>query len=99
MTPALLEFSKQHPNDRLASIRNGYSVRSQSARALSACLLTIFPQVLEYGRSSYIQEFGMVVENEPLGIQGRVLDAPTLKYNPVSKQPTAVRDFSFSFSH
>jgi hypothetical protein len=40
----------------------------------------------------------MAVENEPLSIQGRVLDPPTLKYHPVSKQPTAVRDLFIYFS-
>jgi len=46
--------------------------------------------ILEYGQSDYIRQFGMTVETAagPLPIQARILEPPTLKYGPGSKQPT-----------
>jgi hypothetical protein len=54
-------------------------------------------QVLAYGQSEYVRQFGMFVDEEagPLKIQARVLKAPMLKYGPTSKQPTIVRWPSF----
>ncbi|KAF8266852.1 argonaute-like protein [Lactarius quietus] len=46
--------------------------------------------VLEYGQSQYVREFGMTVSEEPIRIQARVMNAPTLRYHPSSKQPSAV---------
>ena len=63
---------------------------------LLASLLTIHPKVLGHGLSEYVSEFGMRVANEPLKIQARVLNAPKLSYHKSSKQPIAVRAFSFS---
>jgi len=57
-------------------------------------MLTFYPKVLEYGQSEYVREFGMTVANEPMRIQARVLDAPTLRYHQSSEQPRAVRKFS-----
>ena len=50
-------------------------------------------QVLAYGQSDYVRQFGMAVDEAagPLKIQARVLKAPMLKYGPTSKQPTIVR--------
>ncbi|KAH9045386.1 argonaute-like protein [Lactarius pseudohatsudake] len=45
--------------------------------------------VLEYGQSEYVREFGMTVSNEPIRIQARVMNPPTLRYHQSSKQPTA----------
>ena len=51
----------------------------------------IFRQVLEYGQSEYIRQFGMTIDdNELLGIDARVIKAPRLKYNPASRQPNVV---------
>lgn len=94
-TNAVLEFATKRPSDRLESICHGLSVCSWSA--LSACLLTIYPKVLEYGESEYVREFGIVVENEPLKIRARVINPPTLRYHQSSKQPSAVRA-AFFFS-
>ncbi|EMD40762.1 hypothetical protein CERSUDRAFT_111347 [Gelatoporia subvermispora B] len=45
--------------------------------------------VLAYGESEYVREFGMRVDtaNATLGLEARVLEPPTLKYGPRSKQP------------
>ncbi|RDB19427.1 Protein argonaute-2 [Hypsizygus marmoreus] len=56
-------------------------------------------QVLSYGQSDYVRQFGMNVETAagPLQIQARVLTPPTLKYGAGSKQPTIVpRDGSWN---
>jgi eukaryotic translation initiation factor 2C len=95
-TNAVLEFATKRPNERLESICHGLSVCSWSA--LSACLLTIYPKVLEYGESEYVREFGIVVENEPLKIRARVINPPTLRYHQSSKQPSAVCASFFFFS-
>ncbi|KAF9460917.1 argonaute-like protein [Collybia nuda] len=46
--------------------------------------------VLAYGQSEYVRQFGMNVETTvgPLPVQARILQPPTLKYGPGSKQPT-----------
>ncbi|KAI0921048.1 hypothetical protein AcV5_001233 [Taiwanofungus camphoratus] len=48
--------------------------------------------VLAYGQSEYVREFGMHVDPNarPLGFTARVLNPPTLKYGPGSKQATIV---------
>ncbi|KAH9062680.1 argonaute-like protein [Lactarius vividus] len=45
--------------------------------------------VLEYGQSEYVREFGMTVANEPIRIQARVMNPPTLRYHQSSKQLSA----------
>ncbi|KAI9448014.1 argonaute-like protein [Lactarius indigo] len=50
--------------------------------------------VLEYGQSEYVREFGLTVANEPIRIQARIMNPPTLRYHQSSKQPSAVRTFS-----
>jgi hypothetical protein len=47
-------------------------------------------QVLEYGQSEYVREFGMIVSQDPVKIQARQLKAPMLKYGVGSKQLTIV---------
>ncbi|KAI0068655.1 argonaute-like protein [Artomyces pyxidatus] len=42
--------------------------------------------VLAYGQSEYVRQFGMRVDNAPLKINARVLQAPTLKYGVGSRQ-------------
>ncbi len=64
-------------------------------RALLADMLTFYRKVLEYGQSEYVREFGLTVANEPIRIQARVMNAPTLRYHQSSKQPSAVRTFFF----
>lgn len=48
-------------------------------------------QVLAYGQSEYVRQFGMTVDSSgPLKVQARILRPPTLKYGPGSKQLTIV---------
>ena len=45
-------------------------------------------QVLEYGQSEYIRQFGMKIsDNELLDLEARVIKAPVLNYHPESRQP------------
>ncbi|KAH9992243.1 argonaute-like protein [Russula compacta] len=43
--------------------------------------------VLQYGQSEYVRQFGMDVSDELVGVNGRIIKPPTLKYNPGSRQP------------
>ncbi|PPQ98553.1 hypothetical protein CVT24_004044 [Panaeolus cyanescens] len=45
-------------------------------------------EVLAYGQSEYVRQFGMNVSPTPLVIHARVLRPPVLKYGAQSKQPT-----------
>jgi hypothetical protein len=57
------------------------------ARGL-AYILMISPQVLEYGQSEYVRQFGMnIPDQELLGLEARIIKAPALRYNPASRQP------------
>jgi len=87
-TNSVLEFATKRPNDRLASICNGLSVRPWRAHSVTA--LTTHSKVLEYGQSEYVRQFGMTVADQPLRTQARVINPPTLKYHQSSKQPSAV---------
>jgi eukaryotic translation initiation factor 2C len=44
--------------------------------------------VLSYGQSEYVRQFGMNVNDKMIEVTARVLDPPTLKYGPGSKQAT-----------
>ncbi|KAF8197479.1 argonaute-like protein [Pholiota molesta] len=44
--------------------------------------------VLQYGQSEYIRQFGMNVEQTPITVNARVLPPPVLRYGPTSKEPT-----------
>ncbi|EEB99315.1 hypothetical protein MPER_01027, partial [Moniliophthora perniciosa FA553] len=46
--------------------------------------------VLQYGQSEYVRQFGMNVDTAsgPVKLNARVLNPPTLRYGPGSKQPT-----------
>ncbi|KAF4619813.1 hypothetical protein D9613_005017 [Agrocybe pediades] len=47
--------------------------------------------VLAYGQSEYVRQFGMRVDStNPKHVRARVLQPPTLRYGPGSKQPTIV---------
>ena len=88
-TNSVLEFSTKHPLDRLAIICNGLSVRPRCLHLVT--LLTIYPKVLNYGESEYVRQFGLTVADEPLRIQARVINGPTLKYHQSSQQSSIVR--------
>jgi len=79
-------LAAKSPLDRLASICNGLSVRPRCL--YSVALLIIHPKVLDY---EYLRQFGMTVADEPLRIQARVINAPTLKYHQSSQQSSVVR--------
>lgn len=51
-------------------------------------------QVLSYGQSEYLRQFGMTVATTagPLPVAARVLVPPTLKYGVGSKQLTIVSE-------
>jgi eukaryotic translation initiation factor 2C len=43
---------------------------------------------LEYGQSEYVRTFGMTVDQDPVLTEARVIQAPRLRYNEGSRQPT-----------
>ncbi|KAF8268490.1 argonaute-like protein [Lactarius quietus] len=43
--------------------------------------------VLEYGQSEYVRQFGMTVSDELMSVNARVLTPTRLKYHPTSKKP------------
>jgi eukaryotic translation initiation factor 2C len=90
-TKDVLDFATKKPHDRLQSIKNGLSVRFESYYTYR--LLTFHQQVLAYGQSEYVRQFGMTVDHAagPLKVQARVLKPPILKYGPGSRQLTIVR--------
>ncbi|KAF5344152.1 hypothetical protein D9758_008884 [Tetrapyrgos nigripes] len=45
-------------------------------------------EILAYGQSVYVREFGMNVERDNVTIQARILNSPKLKYGNKSRQPT-----------
>ena len=47
-------------------------------------------QVLQYGQSEYVRQFGMAVSNELVGLDGRIIKPPTLKYNTEFGQSSVV---------
>ena len=46
--------------------------------------------MLSYGQSEYVRQFGMNVNDKMIEVTARVLDPPTLKYGPGSRQATIV---------
>ena len=96
-TNSVLDFATKRPNDRLGSIVNGLGVCFSCAFLTG--LLTFHPKVLEYGQSEYTREFGMTVAEEPIRIQARVMNPPTLRYHQSSKQPSVVRPFPLSLNN
>ena len=59
-------------------------------------MLIIRYQVLQYGQSQYVREFGLDVPNPPrlVELEGRIITAPRLTYNQESRQPNVVCIFS-----
>ena len=98
-TKDVLEFATKRPEDRLASIKNGLSVRFNLPPLCRVCSVVFEIQVLAYGQSDYVRQFGMLVKDSggPLKIQARVLKPPLLKYGLSSKQPTIVRSPAFFY--
>ena len=58
-------------------------------------MLTMCYQVLQYGESQYIRQFGMDIPHptQLTELDGRIIRAPRLNYNPKSKQPKIVGTF------
>jgi len=44
-------------------------------------------RILKYDRNDYLKDFGLKVSSEMATIQARVLAAPTINYNPTSREP------------
>ena len=61
-------------------------------------MLIMFYQVLQYGQSQYVREFGMHVPTPTrlVELDGRIITAPRLNYNRESKKPTIVCTFHSS---
>jgi len=71
-------------------IRDGLGVRSGYCAGPWPTMLIMYHQVLQYGQSQYVRQFGMNVSNTLVELEARVIKAPMLKYNPTSKQPNVV---------
>ncbi len=77
------------PRERFANIREGLSVRLGTTSFI--CSLTVRYQVLEYGQSEYVRQFGMTISDNLINFGARILKPLKLKYNPASRRPVAVR--------
>jgi hypothetical protein len=87
---AILGFSGVPPRIRESSIGDALGVCMFRLRRPLGVLITCY-QVLQYGQSEYVRQFGMHVPNPRLvQLDARRIVAPTLNYNPTSKQPTVV---------
>ncbi len=86
---SILEFSTMRPRERFANIREGLSVRLGTTSFI--CSLTVRYQVLEYGQSEYVRQFGMTISDNLINFGARILKPLKLKYNPASRRPVAVR--------
>lgn len=65
----------------------------------SLLIFVVFDQYLRYGQSEYVRSFGMTIDENPLSTNARVIEAPKLKYNTASRQPSIVSlIFLVSFS-
>jgi eukaryotic translation initiation factor 2C len=92
-TRDVLDFATKRPRDRLESITNGLQVTSPLCFCHAGSLNPAL-QVLQYGQSEYVRQFGMYVNTTgPLRVAARVLRPPMLRYGPGSKQPTIVSSF------
>jgi eukaryotic translation initiation factor 2C len=86
---SILGFSGLPPHERERRIRDGLGVRSDQGGRPDVLIMCY--QVLQYGQSQYVREFGISVPNPGLvELDARIIKAPTLKYNPTSKQPNVV---------
>jgi hypothetical protein len=87
----ILRFSGIPPRDRERSILNGLGVCMFGLGRWPYVLIMCY-QVLQYGQSQYVRQFGIDVPNPPRLVQldARRIDAPKLNYNPTSKQPNVV---------
>jgi eukaryotic translation initiation factor 2C len=92
LTKSVLDFATKQPAERLKSINNGLSVSEQlesRQRYLTMC------QVLAYGQSEYLRQFGLeVTSNTALKIKSRVLPPPILRFGQGSRQATVVSAIS-----
>lgn len=76
----MVEFSTLRPEERLRNIRNGLQVSYIFFVRLSVEIYAAIFQVLRYGNSAYLQDFGINVDANPMTIKGRILPPPTLTY-------------------
>ena len=72
----------------------GYVVASELT-----CLSITCYQVLKYGQSQYVRQFGMnPLTDKLVDLEARIIKAPTLKYNSESKRPNVVRTACLSLT-
>jgi eukaryotic translation initiation factor 2C len=90
----ILGFSGLPPRHREGRILDGLAVVFDCTLPMSGVLIMCY-QVLQYGQSQYVQQFGMDVPNPPrlVELDGRIISAPRLNYNPASKKPFVVCTF------
>jgi eukaryotic translation initiation factor 2C len=77
-TKDVVEFATMHPTNRLQSIRNGLGVSRVTVKLI--CYAHIDLQVLAYGQSEYVRQFGLHVEDAagPLAVQARVVSTSNI---------------------
>ncbi|CAE6365294.1 unnamed protein product [Rhizoctonia solani] len=80
---SMLAFSTKKPKERLNSIVAGHSVSSIKIRPLFLSEISL--EVLQYGQSEYMRQFGMAVSQHPEKALARVIPPPALNYGPNSK--------------
>jgi len=81
-------MKKQMPSDKTKDMV-AFSTQKPHERFRS---IMAGAQLLQYGQSTYIRDFGMSINTAggPLQFQGRVLPTPQLQYGRGSKEPTVV---------
>jgi len=84
-------MKKQLPSDKTKDMV-AFSTQKPFERFRS---ITAGAQLLQYGQSSYIRDFGMTINTADglLQFQGRILPTPQLQYGRGSKELTVVRFF------
>lgn len=88
-----LDFASKSPEKRLASIKEGIEVGCFLILPhLTHLQFALMPQILEYGQSEYIRQFGMSIDtlSPSISIDARILTPPVLKYGSGSRQLTIV---------
>ncbi|KAJ3555887.1 hypothetical protein NM688_g2332 [Phlebia brevispora] len=79
----VVEFATRMPQERLESIRKGLGVSSSVAATVFILLTPVDPlvnQVLEYGQSEYVRQFGLNVDQHAIEANARILPSPTIRY-------------------
>lgn len=89
----VLKFATKKPPQRLDAIKDSLRVRFLLYWINIHSIPLYYDQHLEYGQSEYVRNFGMTIDQDPLSTNARVIQAPKLRYNEDSRQPTIVSSF------